>query len=87
MKTERITLLSSVEFKAFLTVEAEKEGISVSELVRRRCERAPSDDERMLLEVLHELQRVVGQAKCALESGLSEIHDVLTELKTEMPGQ
>ena len=38
MKTERVTLLTSPEFKSFLTKEARSEGISVAELVRSRCE-------------------------------------------------
>lgn len=43
MKTERVTLLVSPEFKRFLQEEAEREGVSLGELVRRRCERpAPS---------------------------------------------
>lgn len=66
-----------------MTVEAAKKGGSESEFVRRRCERAPSEDEMMLLEMAHELQHVVDLAKISLESGLSAIQDVLTELKTE----
>ena len=48
MKTERITVLGSTEFKAFLSSEAEKAGLSVSELVRQRCEQKPGEDELLL---------------------------------------
>ena len=34
MKTERVTLLTSPDFKAFLNAEARLEGVSVAELVR-----------------------------------------------------
>jgi len=34
MKTERVTLLTSPEFKAFLRAEARREGVSVARLVR-----------------------------------------------------
>ena len=55
IKTERITLLSSPAFKAFLAREAKTEGISVSELVRRRWARAPTEDERAFLAVADEV--------------------------------
>jgi len=38
-KTERITILGTPEFKNSLTREAQKEGISLSQLVRQRCEK------------------------------------------------
>ena len=34
VKTERITILGSPDFKAFLSREAKKEGVSLSQLVR-----------------------------------------------------
>jgi hypothetical protein len=48
MKTERITLESTAEFKAYQAAEARAKGISVSELVRRRFERGPDPDEQLL---------------------------------------
>ena len=36
-KTERITILGTPDFKAFLAREAKKEGVSLSQLVRQRC--------------------------------------------------
>lgn len=79
MKSERITVLGTPEFKAYLATEAHREGISVSELVRRRCERAPSEDELLLTTLAAELQRSVDEAKHALEAGLAAVHSALTE--------
>lgn len=81
-KTERITLLGSQEFKAFLARESRKEGISVSELVRRRCERAPTDDERALLALAAELRKSTAEARQALEEGLAAAADVLQQIRT-----
>jgi len=77
MKSERITVLGSPEFKAFLTQEAVNEGISVSELVRRRCEQAPSEDERLLAALSVELTQAVALAKDALAEGLLAVQEVL----------
>lgn len=81
MKTERISVLGSPEFKAFLAKEAQKEGISISELVRRRCERAPSEDEAILASMAAELKRAVAQARRSLEEGLQAIRDALAEVE------
>ena len=78
MKTKRITVLTSPEFKVFLEAEAKKEGISVSELVRRRCERMPSEDEEVLAVLASELKRSVAQAKQALAEGLRDIQGAFT---------
>lgn len=77
MKSERITVLGSPQFKTFLTLEAAKEGISVSELVRRRCEQAPSEDERMLVALSAELLKAVAVAKDSLAEGLQAVQEVL----------
>ncbi len=37
VQSERITILGTPDFKAFLTREAKREGVSMSELVRQRC--------------------------------------------------
>lgn len=52
VQTERITILGTPDFKAFLTKEAKKEGISMSELVRQRCTQKPATkDEELLVEL------------------------------------
>lgn len=80
MKTERVTLLTSPDFKAFLNAEAHREGVSVAELVRTRCERRPNDEEVMLAELTRELQQSMAAAKRALKGGLDEAQAVLLEL-------
>ena len=80
MKTERVTLLTSPQFKAFLTSEAKREGISVGELVRTRCEQKPSPDDAMLAALVGELRERVRDAKKSLKSGLDEAQAMLAEL-------
>lgn len=86
MKTERVTLLTTPDFKAFLSSEATHEGVSVAELVRTRCERRPTDEESMLAELTKELRGAVEQAKASLRSGLDEAEAVLAELRSKRPG-
>jgi membrane-bound lytic murein transglycosylase len=83
MKTERVTLLTSPDFKAFLNAEAHREGVSVAELVRTRCERRPSDEEAMLVELTRELQQSMVVAKRALKTGLDEAQAALKELSLQ----
>ena len=81
VKTERVTLLTTPDFKAFLNAEAQREGVSVAELVRTRCERRPSEEEAVLAGLTAELHQAVAEAKKALRSGLDEAQAVLDELR------
>ncbi|MBK7236357.1 MAG: hypothetical protein IPI02_12290 [Sterolibacteriaceae bacterium] len=81
MRTERVTLLTSPEFKAFLGDEAAREGVSVAELVRSRCERKPDADEAMLASLATELRNAVREAKASLKIGLAEAESVMAELR------
>jgi hypothetical protein len=81
MKTERVTLLTSPDFKAFLNAEALREGVSVAELVRSRCERRPTEEEAILVALTGELNKAVLEAKKSLKSGLDEAQAVLAELR------
>ena len=81
MKTERVTLLTTPEFKAYLTAAARCEGVSVAELVRARCERRESPDEMALRALAKELSRSVAQAQVALRGGLDEANAVLMALR------
>ncbi len=81
MKTERVTLLTSPEFKRFLHVEAEREGISVAELVRRRCEQRPTEEDAMLAALASELRQAVSEAKKSIKEGLDEAQAVLAQLR------
>lgn len=91
VKTERVTLLTSPDFKAFLNAEAQREGVSVAELVRTRCERRPTEEEAILAGLTAELNKAVGEAKKELRSGLDEAQAVLAELRANraevLPGQ
>ena len=82
-KTERITFLSTPDFKAFLSAEAAKEGISVAELIRHRCENKPanSEDEEMLVAMAKEVRKATARAKESLEKGLADAEKVLKEIR------
>ena len=80
MKTERVTLLTSPDFKAFLNTEAQREGVSVAELVRTRCERRPTDEEAVLAALTGELNKAIGEAKKTLKDGQDGAQAILAEL-------
>lgn len=81
-QTARITVLGTPEFKKFLQQEAKKEGISLSTLVRRRCEQKPlSEDEELLMQLLAELKSSTAKAKKSLDEGLEEAQRFLAEIK------
>lgn len=82
MKTARVTLLTTPEFKAFLGEEAARDGISVAELVRSRCEPKADADEALLTGLAAELRKAVREAKTSLKEGLAEADAVLLELRT-----
>ena len=82
MKTERITMLATPAFKNFLSLEAERENVSVAELIRARFEPRPSEDEAMLIALTAELRTVVGQAKKTLREGLAEVDATLATLSS-----
>lgn len=81
MKTERITVLSTPEFKAYLAQEAEREGVSVSELIRRRCENAPTEDEVLLLELARQVRLGAKEAEQALRQGLAAAETMLARVE------
>jgi hypothetical protein len=81
VKTERITVLATPDFKRFLESEAEREGISVGELVRIRCG-AQTDEERILEDLTAKLRVSVSEAKASLKAGLQEADKVLKELQS-----
>lgn len=85
MKTERVTLLTTPEFKALLTKRAAQEGVSVGELIRRRFESGSSADDVALAELTAELRRAVSGAKRSLAEGLTEARSVLAELRGDAP--
>jgi uncharacterized protein YpuA (DUF1002 family) len=83
VKTERITILGTPDFKDFLTREAKKEGVSLSELVRQRCEKKPTsnEDEDLLTALVEEVRAATARAKVSLGKGLDDAEKVLAEIR------
>ena len=83
VKSERITILGTPDFKDFLTREAKKEGVSLSQLVRQRCEKKPTsnEDEELLAVLVKEVREATAKAKVSLEKGLSDAEQVLAEIR------
>ncbi len=82
VKTERITILGTPEFKDFLIREAKHEGVSLSQLVRQRCEKKPQNkDEELLAALIKELGAATAKAKLSLEKGLADAEKVLAEIR------
>jgi flagellar hook-basal body complex protein FliE len=83
VKTERITLLATPDFKAFLNTEASREGISVSELIRVRCTNKPvnNKDEQLLRALVDQVNDSTKKAQKSLAKGLQDAKQVLQELK------
>jgi hypothetical protein len=83
VKTERITILGTPDFKEFLTREAKKEGVSLSQLVRQRCEKKPAnnEDDELLAALVKEVGAATVRAKLSLEKGLGDAEKVLTEIR------
>lgn len=72
MKTERLVLHTTPEFKTFLAQEARREGVSVSELVRARCRHEAGAEERELAALLPQLRRSLAAARASVRSGAKE---------------
>jgi len=83
VKTERITILTTTEFKVFLQSEASNEDVSVSELVRRRC-MVPvidTEDEELLGVLVEQFNHSTEKARKSLSKGLRDVNKVLTGIK------
>jgi hypothetical protein len=83
VQTERVTLLATREFKAFLKKEARRQGVSLSELVRSRCEQKPSMSEEGLASLTAEVAKSLAEAQAALKQGIDEAQAVLAELRSK----
>jgi hypothetical protein len=82
LKTERVTLLTTKDFRSFLRDEARRQGVSVVELVRERCERKPNQEEAVLAELTAKLREALAEAHSSLREGLREAHSALVELRS-----
>ena len=82
VQSERITILGTPDFKAFLIREAKKEGVSMSELVRQRCTRQQtSKDEELLAVLVDQVNDATVKAKRALDKGLQDAEKALEEIR------
>ena len=82
--TSRITFLGTPEFKKYLQKEAKDQGISLSELIRLRCEkRQMNDDEEALRLLLDELQQSTFRASKSLDKALSDVQVFMDEIKNK----
>ena len=86
MKTERVTLLTTKEFKSFLRAEAQREGVSVGELVRVRCEQKQTPDEIVLAKLTAELREALSEAKSSLKDGIKEARSAMADLRSKRTG-
>ncbi len=80
-KSERITILATPDFKAFLNAEAQ--GLSVSELVRERCA-VPANSEEdatLLASITDQVKLSTSAADKALSRGLNDLTLALSEIR------
>jgi hypothetical protein len=83
VQSERITILGTPDFKAFLVKEAKKEGVSMSELVRQRCtQKSANKDEELLAVLVSEIIKATAKAKKSLEKGLGDAEEVLAAIRS-----
>ena len=84
-KTERVTILTTPDFKSYLVEQAKKLGVSVSELIRLRCndDSVPSNDEALLKELVTQSKQAIVKANSSLDKGLNDMSETLTYLKKQ----
>ena len=80
-QTERITFLATMEFKKWLEAEAKKSGMSISELIRLRCESGSSEDEIAIKALVNEVKVAAAKANKALDEGLQAAESTIRELR------
>lgn len=81
MKTERVVFLATPQFKALLQAEAQREGVGVAELIRRRVERESTEEERLLVELTAELRQAVDEARTTVDRALQQAEETTRELQ------
>ena len=77
--TEKISFKATPGFKAWLSSEANKRGLSISELIRTRCQK--SNRTEVIFSMVTEMHRATQRASMSLERGLREAESTLNELK------
>lgn len=81
MKTARLQVLTTPAFRDWLRKEAKKGGVSVGELVRRRCEGASPEEEEVVAELAAQLRKEVRKAQLSLRGSLAEAEALIAELR------
>ena len=82
-RTERVTILTTPEFKEWLYSEAKKNGVSVSELVRLRCQ---DTKEQLLSHLSAEVNVAIRKAVESIDKGIRDTQETLDELKARREG-
>jgi hypothetical protein len=82
LKTARVQVLTTPAFRNWLQKEAKNAGVSVGELVRRRCEGASREEEEAVAELSAQLRKEVRKAQASLRSSLAEAEALIAELKS-----
>ena len=81
-KTERITFLGTPDLKELLINQAKEEGVSLSELIRRRCLGESTDeDTKILMGLIRDVKEATKRAKESLNKGIADAEAVISELR------
>ncbi|MDR2155681.1 MAG: hypothetical protein LBE78_11790 [Burkholderiaceae bacterium] len=83
MKSKRITFLASPDFKQYLTAEAANDGISVGELIRKRCLPDTTSQEQELAALTIEVRHSIVEARDSLHEGLQAAAEAMACIKQE----
>ncbi len=82
-KTERITILTTPDFKTFVTDEAAREGVSVAELIRNRVTSVneTDPDEEILIALIKQVTEATRRANKSLDRGLKAADETIRALR------
>ena len=83
MKSERVTFLASPDFKQYLAVEALHGGVSVGELIRKRCLQPAANQQDDLAALTGQLRRSIAEARESLDEGLQAAAQALARLNRQ----
>lgn len=79
--SERVTFLSTPEFKDFLNSRASEKQISVAELIRRQFQDEDNEEEEavVLSELIQQVKLMTVKAEKSLDKGLQAIEKAIEE--------
>ena len=79
--SERVTFLSTPEFKHFLNSRASEKQISVAELIRRQFQDEDNEEEEavVLSELIQQVKLMTVKAEKSLDKGLQAIEKAIEE--------